>query len=312
MSLLEIDELSVSFVQYERGLRRTRLDVVTGLDLDVDSGEVVAVVGASGSGKSLLAHAVLGLLPSNAVEGGTMVFAGEPLDPDRRARLRGREIAFAPQSIGFLDPVIRVGQQTRRAARLVGRADPRAATDEAYRRLELAADTQRRYPHELSGGMARRVLNATATIGTPRLIIADEPTPGLHETVIAETLQGLRQSADAGAAVVLITHDLVQALTIADRVAVFYAGSTVEQLPADAFDGGGRELHHPYTRALWRALPGNGFEPLPGGQPPPDDLPAGCLFADRCPLVVDECRRARPAPRPVGRSLVRCLRAPSP
>ncbi len=311
MSLLAIDDLTISFVQYDTGLRRRQLDVVTGLDLHVEEGELVAVVGASGSGKSLLAHAVLGLLPSNAVEGGRMTYDGAPLDTPRRARLRGREIALIPQSVAFLDPVSRVGRQTRRAAKLAGRRDPAPATAAAYQRLGLSEGTERRYPHELSGGMARRVLGATATIGHPRLVIADEPTPGLHEAVVAETLAGLRCMADGGAGVVLITHDLVKALEVADRVVVFYAGTTVEELPVDVFTDDGEHLAHPYTRALWRALPRNGFVAVPSAQPQPDDLPPGCLFADRCPLVVDECHRERPARRTVGRSLVRCIRASS-
>lgn len=311
MSLLTVDDLTISFVQYDAGLHRRRLDVVTGLDLHVEAGELVAVVGASGSGKSLLAHAVLGLLPSNATEGGRMTYDGAPLDQARRVRLRGREIALVPQSVAFLDPVARVGGQTRRAARLAGhpRAAAKAAATDAYRRLGLPDGTERRYPHELSGGMARRVLGATATMGRPRLVIADEPTPGLHEEVVAETLSALRRMADDGAGVILITHDLVDALGVADRVVVFYAGTTAEEAPVDAFTGDGSRLAHPYTRALWRALPRNGFVPLPGAQPQPDDLPPGCLFADRCPLVVEECRSGRPARRPVGRSLVRCIRA---
>ena len=307
--LLEIRDLAIAFDRYDTGLRRVRLEVVTALDLHVAPGELVAVVGSSGSGKSLLAHAVLGLLPSNAVEAGSLHFDGRPLDEARRRTLRGREIALAPQSVGHLDPTTRVGRQTGRAARLAGRDDPEAATRDAYAARELPTGTARRYPHQVSGGMARRVLAATATIGHPRLLIADEPTPGLHASVVAETVRGLRATADAGAAVVLITHDLEAALTVADRVAVFYAGTTVEELPATAFRRGTSDLHHPYTRALWDALPRNGFTPLAGAQPSPDALPEGCVFADRCPLVVDDCRHGRPARRTVGASEVRCLRA---
>jgi peptide/nickel transport system ATP-binding protein len=307
--LLEIEGLTVTFAQYEAGLRRVDLPVVTGLDLAVAEGELVAVVGASGSGKSLLAHAVLGLLPGNAAVGGVVAFDGAPLDERRLARLRGREIALVPQSVGHLDPLARAGAQTRRAAVLAGRGDPRVAVADAYARLDLPEGTDRRYPHELSGGMARRVLTATATIGRPRLVIADEPTPGLHEAVVRETLRGLRALADEGAAVVLITHDLLGALDVADRVSVFYAGTTVESAPVTAFAGDGAALAHPYSRALWAALPRNGFVPLPGAQPAPTALPSGCLFADRCPIVVDECHDGRPVPRDVGASTVRCIRA---
>lgn len=307
--LLSVEDLSITFVQYESGLRRRRLDVVTGLDLQVSSGELVSVVGASGSGKSLLAHAILGLLPSNAVEGGRIDYDGAPLDAGRRARLRGSEIALVPQSVTYLDPLARAGSQARRAAELAGIEDPATAARAAFDRLGLDAAVDERFPHELSGGMARRVISATATIGRPRLVLADEPTPGLHPDAVTEVLAGLRRTADAGAAVVLITHDLLRALEVSDRVAVFYAGSTVEAAPTSSFAGDGSALRHPYTRALWAALPQHGFTPLAGAQPPPTDLPAGCLFADRCPEVVDDCRARRPDARPVAASTVRCIRA---
>lgn len=307
--LLSVEDLSITFVQYEAGLRRRRLDVVTGLDLQVAAGELVSVVGASGSGKSLLAHALLGLLPSNAVEGGRVRYDGAPLDAARRRRLRGSEIALIPQSVTYLDPLARAGAQAQRAAELAGTTAPAAAARAAFDRLDLPPTVDERYPHELSGGMARRVIAATATIGSPRLVLADEPTPGLHPAAVTETLQGLRRTADRGAAVVLITHDLLRALEVSDRVAVFYAGSTVEAAPAAAFAGDGTALRHPYTKALWRALPQHGFTPLAGAQPPPTDLPPGCLFADRCPIVVDQCRDARPPPRRVAASTVRCIRA---
>ncbi|MGH8906977.1 MAG: oligopeptide/dipeptide ABC transporter ATP-binding protein [Egibacteraceae bacterium] len=309
MSLLQVEDFSLYFVQYEAGLRRRRLDVITALDLSVDAGELVAVVGASGSGKSLLAHALLGVLPSNAVEGGKVTFDGAPLDHARRRALRGREIALIPQSVTFLDPLARAGAQVRRAATLTGAADPGAAAGAALRRLDLGDQAAARYPHELSGGMVRRVLTAAATIGAPRLVLADEPTPGLHPAAVTRTLRGLRDMADRSAGVVLITHDLLRALDVADRVAVFYAGTTVETAPATAFAGDGENLAHPYTRALWRALPQHGFIPLPGAQPPPTDVPPGCVFADRCPLVTDECRVGRPQARQVGSSIVRCIRA---
>jgi len=308
MSLLAVTDLSVTFVQYARGLRRQSLEVVTGLDLSVDAGELVAVVGASGSGKSLLAHSLLGLLPANARESGDLSFDGKPLTPARRRQLRGREIALIPQTVASLDPMATVGAQVRRAAEVAQHANPAEAAAQALAERRLDPDVEARYAHELSGGMARRVITAIALIGRPRLILADEPTPGLHPSIVAEALHTLRKLADDGAAVVLITHDLTGALTVADRVAVFYAGTTVELAPTSSFTGDGSKLLHPYSRALWRALPGNGFEALPGAQPSPLDLPAGCLFADRCPLVIHECTVSRPAPVRVGDTTARCIR----
>lgn len=311
MSLLEVEGFTLSFVQYARGLRRRRLEVITGLDLHADPGEVVAVVGASGSGKSLLAHTLLGLLPSNAHEGGRIHYDGEPLTRQRREALRGSELALIPQSITALDPLSTIERQVHRAAVLADHPDPEAATRVALGDRHLPEPSWSRYPHQLSGGMARRALAAIATMGQSRLVIADEPTPGLHPQIITETLDGLRRLADDGAAVVLITHELSGALQVADRIAVFYAGTTVEQAPVQAFTDEGQALTHPYSRALWQALPRNGMHPLPGGQPSPDALPPGCLFADRCPIVDDDCHTQRPAPRQVGTSTTRCIRATS-
>lgn len=309
MSLLDVHDLQVSFVQYTTGLRRQRLDVVTGIDVEVDAGEIVAVVGASGSGKSLLAHAVLGVLPSNARVGGRIDYDGAPLDEGRLRHLRGAEIGYVPQAVSHLDPLAVVGDQVRRSAELAGEISPTEAATAALRALGIDDAAMNRYPHQLSGGMARRVLTAMGTVGAPRLIIADEPTPGLDDAVVDDLLATLRRRADEGAAVVLITHDLIGALGIADRVAVFYAGTTVETSPAAHFAGGGPRLRHPYSRALWRALPDHGFVALPGSQPAPTDLPAGCLFADRCPERIDDCTTARPAARHIDDVIVRCIRA---
>ncbi len=303
--LLEVRGLSISFIQYDRGLRRRRITPIIGLDLEVIRGEVLAVIGSSGSGKSLLAHAVLGILPSNAEVGGDLYFEGSELSPQRQAELRGERIALVPQSVNFLDPLIRVGRQV---------APPRArkngSRDEVARILEryhLDEEAGRLYPFQLSGGMARRVLVSTAVISGADLIIADEPTPGLHPAVVRETLSHLRELADEGRGVMLITHDLEEGLTIADRVGVFYAGTTLEVAPASAFSGEGEGLLHPYTRALWRALPRNGFRPLRGSQPPPDSLPRGCLFRPRCPLSTPHCSEERPPLRRSGDNQVRCI-----
>ena len=152
--------------------------------------------------------------------------------------------------------------------------------------------------------MARRVLISTAVMETPRLVIADEPTPGLDARAAGRILGHFREIADAGAGMLLITHDLELALTIADRVVVFYAGETVEE--ADAADFAAGRLRHPYTRALWRALPQNGFMPIPGAQPYPGEIAGGCLFALRCPHCHPACRAAVPY-READGGRVRCL-----
>lgn len=310
--MLTVRDLSITFTMYTTGLRRREVAPVAGLDLDVKSGEVVAIVGSSGSGKSLLAHAVLGILPSNARADGEMRFRGERLTPERQAALRGKSIALIPQSVAFLDPLMAVGQQVRRAAQLSGQSGGATAAQQSiFRRYRLSSADSGFYPFQISGGMARRVLTAAATVGGAELIIADEPTPGLHPEVVAETLRHLRELAAEGRAVLLITHDIGAALTVANRVAVFYAGATLEMATAADFSEGGQALRHPYTRALWRALPQNEFVPLPGAQPSADALPEGCLFANRCRQATPECWESRPALHALRGGWVRCIHAES-
>jgi peptide/nickel transport system ATP-binding protein len=307
--MLSVENLSVTFTLYDRGLAQKRLTVITDLDLTVQAGEVVAVVGASGSGKSLLAHAVLGILPDNAEVSGTIAFQGTPLTPARSAVLRGKAIALIPQSIGYLDPLMSVGAQVERTAQLGGLSKPmsKLIVDRTFDRYDLKRNTKGLYPFQISGGMARRVLVSTAAVGQAELVIADEPTPGLHPSVVTETLNHLKELALEGKGVILITHDIEAALQIANRVAVFYAGTTVEITNAAQFHSG--ELYHPYTQALWRSLPQNEFVPVPGHQPSPDALPIGCLFSDRCALATADCQTARPPLRPIQQALVRCVYA---
>lgn len=304
--LLEVSGLSVSFIQYAAGLRQRTFQAISNLNADIRPGEILAVVGASGSGKSILAHAILGILPGNALVSGSMSYAGQELTPKRQAALRGREIALIPQSVNFLDPLMRVGTQVRFSS---PNGNGTAMQREIFTRYQLAAGTERLYPFQLSGGMARRVLVATAAASPARLIIADEPTPGLHPAIVKETLAHLRELSAAGRAVMFITHDINAALETADRIAVFYAGTTVETAPAGDFCGEGERLRHPYSKALWQALPQNDFRPVPGSQPSPDDLLPGCLFAPRCRLSTSECASAEPALRSIRGGTVRCHHA---
>lgn len=251
--LLEVKNLSVSFRMYQGALKHTLVTGMHGVNLRLNCGEILAVVGASGSGKSLLAHAVLGILPYNAVTSGEMRYRGELLDAALQEQLRGREMALIPQSVTYLDPLMRVG---REVCGLYGAPADMAAT---FRRLHLEERVQRLYPFQLSGGMARRVLFSTAVITDASLIIADEPTPGMDVKSAVEALQLLRELADAGKGILLITHDIDLAVEVADNVAVFYEGRTVDMAPAATFHGDGAELVHPYTKALYHALPQNDF-----------------------------------------------------
>jgi peptide/nickel transport system ATP-binding protein len=310
MALLEVKDLAVSFTQYTGLLRKRTVRVIDSLDLSVEAGEIVAVIGSSGSGKSLLAHAILGILPDNAQVSGAMTFQGKPLDAARQEALRGREIALVPQAVTYLDPLMRAGAQVRAAVRSSGKQA--AAAEEqrrAFRRFRLSEQVERLYPFQLSGGMARRVLVSTAAASGARLIVADEPTPGMQAEDVKESLAWFRELAKQGNAVILITHDIEAALTVANKVAVFYAGSTVEVASAEDFAGDGAQLRHPYSRALWQALPQNGFVPVSGSQPQPDQLPAGCLFAPRCTAATEDCATNRPLARELRGGMVRCHHA---
>lgn len=268
--LLQVEHLSMSFSRYEPGVpffqaRRVNMPVLNDLSLSVRAGELVAVVGASGSGKTLLADAILGLFAPNARVEGSIRFAGRPLDAAGIAGLRGRGVSLVPQSVTSLDPLMRVGEQVvgacgRGRAGRARRRERTARMRTLFRELGLDGSVERMFPHELSGGMARRVLVASALIDDPWLIVADEPTPGLDMELAVRALGDLRAFADAGGTVLLITHDLELALSVADRVAVFRDGRVVEEAPVSSF-AQPELLSHPFSQALWHAMPEHGFAP---------------------------------------------------
>jgi len=308
--MLKVQNLSIAFSRYDGRWKKKLVNPVRDITLEIQDGEIVAVVGSSGSGKSLLAHAILGLLPSNASVSGEILFRGKALDTRRVRKLRGREIALIPQSVAYLNPLARVGGQVYRAARLSGQCCSTAVqkTDKAFARYSLAENVKKFFPFQVSGGMARRVLTATATAGDASLLIADEPTSGLDSQVARQSLQHLRELADTGKSIMLITHDLNTILGVADRVAVIYAGTTVEVVPAAGFRGN-ETLLHPYTQALWNALPQQEFRYLKGNQPKDYEAINGCIFHERCPQGTEQCRRVEPDLRCVGQNMVRCNRA---
>lgn len=284
--ILEISDLTVAFRQYEKGTAQTDLQVISKLNVSVHKGEIVAVVGSSGSGKSLLAHAILGILPYNARVGGQIYFQDEVLTQKKQKEVRGREIALVPQSVNYLDPLMKVGKQVRDGDKSPGAIQK---MKRLFGKYGLKEDVQQLYPFECSGGMSRRVLLSTALMGNPKLIIADEPTPGMELALAKKAMEDFRHYADEGNGVLLITHDIELALEVADRIAVFYAGTTVEEALVGDF-ASEETLRHPYTKALWRAMPRNGFGTIPGTQPYVKDLPSGCVFGPRCPMYSLECQ----------------------
>jgi len=303
--LLEISDLSISFRMYDSGLGQRDLQVISNLSIKVDAGEILAIVGSSGSGKSLLASAILGILPENATIAGDMCYNGQKLTPELQKKLRGTEMTLVPQSIAYLDPLMRAGTQADGHKKPY----PTARRKGIFERIGLPENAERLYPFQLSGGMARRVLVSTALIADAKLIIADEPTPGMSLEQALETLKLFRKMADDGKAVLLITHDIDLAFAVADKIAVFYAGTTLEIASALDFRLGPDALRHPYSKALWRALPQNGFEPIAGVQPYAGNLPKGCLFAPRCSCKSSKCEQEAPPMRKLRSGEVRCFYA---
>lgn len=242
--LLEVRDLTISFRRYEAGLRMKRICPVNGLCLRAEKGKITAVVGESGSGKSLLAHALLGVLPENADVSGQILWKGQRLDADGFQALRGKQIGLIPQRVSYLDPLMKVGKQLTG-----GRKEKMGQAEALLARYGLSREVMERYPHELSGGMVRRVLTASVTMEDVECLIADEPTPGLHTRAAEELAAHFRQLAEEGKGILLITHDLQLALEIADCLVVFYEGKAVDQMRTAAFlDGSG--CRHPFTRKL--------------------------------------------------------------
>lgn len=301
-NILSVDDLVVSFSMYKGLFKKENLEVVHSLSLDINEGEIVAVVGSSGSGKSLLAHAVLGLLPKNASTSGKILYEGEELTDKKRSELLGRKIVFIPQSIDYLDPVMKVGKQVQ------GVYSTKERQEELFEKYKLDKSVEDMYPFQLSGGMARRVLVSSALMEMPRLIVADEPTPGLSVDMAMDTLKHFRKIADKGAGVLLITHDIDLALHVADRIAVFYAGTIFEIASTKDFLEGRDALRHPYSKEFISALPQNEFKSIEGLQPYAGELPKGCLYASRCPYVSEKCSGEIPM-RELRGGKVRCVNA---
>ncbi|CAM3732973.1 ABC transporter ATP-binding protein [Kibdelosporangium persicum] len=288
------------------------MTVVRGLSFDVTAGEMLAVVGESGAGKSITAQTVLGLLPAGTRISGSIRFDGQELagaPQQAYQRLRGRRMAFVPQhAMSVLSPVHTVGEQLALAVQSVQRLDRKAANERAVAALDRVgiADAGRRarsYPHEFSGGMRQRAVIAMAIVNNPDLVIADEPTTALDPTVqarILDMLDELREQSKM--AVMLVTHDLTVAAAHADRILVMYAGRHVESGPI------GRVLAHPrapYTAGLIASLPpreatGGKLPAISGAPPAPEALPPGCAFAPRCPAAVDACAEHEPQPQQIG------------
>lgn len=255
-NILKVNNLSVSFTQYSKGLNQIILNPVKSLNIEINAGEIVAIVGASGSGKSLLAHAIMGILPPNAEVKGEIKYKDDILDKKRIHSLRGKEISFIPQSVNYLDPSMKVKHQVRLNLPRKNRA---VIQEQLFKKYGLKKSDGDLYPFQLSGGMLRRVLFATSIREGVKLIIADEPTPGIHPEALEIMLTQLRELANSGVAIMFITHDIMSAIKIADRITIFKDGKNVETSPANFYTNKGEQLKTEYARKLWNNLPQNEF-----------------------------------------------------
>jgi peptide/nickel transport system ATP-binding protein len=303
MALLELDQLVTRFDFYRHGF-----NVVDGVSLSIGEGETVGLVGESGSGKSLTLRSIVHALPPKAaIVSGRISYDGRDVTRPSRRRLlalRGREIGMIFQEpVSALNPVLTLGDQlmeTLKQTKGVKRERDRVRRATELLRLVGVPEPDRRlrsYPHELSGGMAQRVVIALALVGEPRLLLADEPTSALDVTVQAQILQLLVDlQGQFGMSILFVSHDLGVVAQTCRRVYVMYAGRVVEQAPVlDLF----AEPRHPYTVGLLASIPsidtGKPAQRLPAIPGAPPDLaapPAGCRFHPRCPLAEEQCLRA--------------------
>jgi oligopeptide/dipeptide ABC transporter ATP-binding protein len=300
--LLEIENLQVSFTRSGR-----RLTAVHGLSYELHPGRTLAIIGESGSGKSVSSRALMGLLPPTAQVSGSIVFDGRQLVglPEKEMRaLRGGDIAMVFQDpTRSLNPTMRIGSQITEALRVHSDLDRKGAKERAVellRMVRLPAPERRfhEYPHQLSGGMRQRVMIAIALAGNPRLLIADEATTALDVTTQAQIMELLVELQERlGMAVIMISHDLGLAASYAQDVVVMYAGRAVERAPARTLFS---HVRMPYTRALLGAIPAlerepHSLLPVTPGQPPDlSALPRGCSFRPRCPRATDACLERPP------------------
>ena len=257
--LLEVKNLSLAFPNYKEKFKKEELQVIKNFEISVNTGEILAVVGASGAGKSLLADAIFDILPNHAVLKGKIKYKGKELSKKEIKDLRGKDFILIPQSIKALNPLLKVGKQVKHVMQQQNKNKQEELLQKILKKLDLDFSVADKFPHELSGGMARRILIAIAMASSAKLIVADEPTPGLDKKTRIEILKHLKEMKNQGRGIIFITHDIDAALQIAQKVAVFYDGKTIDLADIKDFSGKGENLKHPYTKALWNALPQNDF-----------------------------------------------------
>ncbi len=319
-NLLEIKNLRTYFY-----IRDHVAKAVDDVSLSIQSGQTLGLVGESGCGKSVTAHSIIQLIPvpPGKIEGGQIFFEGKNLleFPESKMRkIRGNRISMIFQEpMTSLNPVFSVGDQVAEVIRLhqkLSRGETRRRVIEMFQLVGISAAEKRLsdYPHQMSGGMRQRVMIAMALACNPQLMIADEPTTALDVTIQAQILDLMNKlKTDTGAAILFITHDLGVIAEMAQNVAVMYAGRVMEYTDVKSLYA---DPKNPYTIGLLQSIPVLGsktkdhrLETISGVVPSLLNLPAGCLFSDRCPDVFDDCRRVEPKMYRVGKNhFARCLK----
>jgi peptide/nickel transport system ATP-binding protein len=309
MVLIHIADLKVVF-----STRSEKIRAVDTVDLIINEGETLGLIGESGCGKTVMGMAMMGLLPVNAGISGIIQYSGQDLvtapEPVMQ-QIRGRDLAMISQnSANTLNPVMKIGDQIAEPLLVHRLYSADEAKNEVIRLLgalgfEDPVQASGRYPHEFSGGMRERVLIALALICNPRVIIADEPTSGLDAQVKIQILHLIKEKVTGNRTLFLITHDLGTASFLCTRLAVMYAGEIVETGPTkDVLS----QPFHPYTQGLLASLPSAGLHTIPGVSPSPSSLPVGCRFSERCTAALKRCRNEHPPMKEIGGTRqVRCF-----
>ena len=302
MSLLEVKNLAVEY-KTDDGL----VYAVNGVNLSLEKGETLGLVGETGAGKTTTALSILRLLPQRVgnIKTGSILFEGEDITAMTEAQMReirGNKISMVFQDpMTSLNPIQTVGKQIEEAVLLhtkLSAAQRDKRVDEMMEAVGLLPSRKNEYPHQFSGGMKQRIVIAIALACNPVLLLADEPTTALDVTIQAQVLQLMNElKGKLGTGMLLITHDLGVVAQTCDKVAIMYAGRIVESgTVKDIYEG---EIHHPYTVGLFHSIPemntdSDRLKPIPGLMPDPMIKQAGCAFHDRCPHCTQRCREEMP------------------
>lgn len=315
MALLEIKDLSIQYITKEN-----TVSAVNRVNLNIEKGETLGLVGETGAGKTTMAYGIMGLVPDppGKVTEGQIIYKGENIleySKEKMRALRGKEISMIFQDpMSALNPIMKVGDQIAEVIRLHEKCSHAAALKKSLEMLDMVGIPSERsvdYPHSFSGGMKQRVIIAIALACMPSLLIADEPTTALDVTIQAQVLEMMNDlKTRLDTSTILITHDLGVVAEICNKVAIMYAGEIVEYGTLEHIF---HNATHPYTKGLFGALPSldtdvHRLNPIPGLMPDPARLPEGCYFSERCPANVRNCKDKHPQMTEIESGhFVRCL-----